>query len=102
MHNTLFARMSVPFLISMLVLSRQRGRLCLSSNRQICRLLGDTIAAMRQRCQPSCDHRPLAFIEMPAFQVLRDHERQRISAVVELLGVPAPLTDPSSRSRVNA
>jgi hypothetical protein len=45
------------------------GRVRLSSNRQICRLLGDTIAAMRQRRQPSGNHSALAFVEVPALEV---------------------------------
>jgi hypothetical protein len=38
-----------------------------------------------QRRQPRCHHRPLAFVEIPAFQVLRDHERQWVDAIIEWL-----------------
>ena len=48
---------------------------------QIC-ILTLPVAAVLQRLQPGNDHAPLRFIEVPAMEILRQHEAQGIAAVV--------------------
>ena len=52
-----------------------------SIKRQICILISLPSAAVPEDLQPGGDHSALQFIEVPAVEIQRQHERQRVVAV---------------------
>lgn len=54
------------------------------------RILCVLVRALRKRRDPRCHHRPLAFVQVPAVQVQREHEADRVVPfVVAELGLDA-------------